>query len=140
VCSGLDVVAQQGEHLAQVLHRRAGHVADRKQRLPGGCGVVLGEVRPDGGLDGDDSHRVRQHVVQVAGDPQPLLDERQPAPVTLHSRQLPLGGSPLLRLGHQGEQGGTPLPHEPPQQPGSDEDGAGPGDLRPAEVRRLGGR
>ena len=30
----------------------------------------------DAGLDGDDAHRVGHHVVQVAGDPQPLRGDR----------------------------------------------------------------
>ncbi len=34
-------------------------------------------------LDGDDPHAVRYHVVQLTGNPQPLLGQRAPRPVGL---------------------------------------------------------
>ena len=47
-------------------------------------------VPADAGLHGDQGHAVRDDVVQLPGDPQPLLDDGP-------GRQLPSGGRLLLR-------------------------------------------
>ena len=63
---------------------------DDLERMLGGGYVGPDDVPADAGLYSDQGHAVRDDVVQLPGDPQPLLDDGP-------SRQLPSGGRFLLR-------------------------------------------
>ena len=62
--------AEQPPHLDQGL--AAGRL-DRDHGLAGLLGLAVEHVGADPRLHRDDAHAVRHHVVQLAGDPQPLL-------------------------------------------------------------------
>ncbi len=80
------------------------------------AGVAVGDVHPDAGLDGDDAHRVSDHVVQLLRDPQALVGDG-PRPLlfllSLEDRR------PLLGLG-QTQPSGL---HGPPEQERHAEEG-----------------
>ena len=73
---GLLRVAQHPERGPQVVERVPARALDVQQRLARLLGVLVEQVRRDPGLHVDRDHRVRDHVVHLAGDPQPLLVER----------------------------------------------------------------
>ena len=65
--------AQGPQRGAQVVEGLAAELLDVLQRPAGLLRVAVEQVRADPGLDVDRDHRVRDDVVDVAGDPQPLL-------------------------------------------------------------------
>ena len=69
---------EQPAHLDQ---RRAGGGLDAAQRAPRALRPAVDDVVGHAGLDGDHAHRVGDHVVQLAGDPQPLRGHRPPGPL-----------------------------------------------------------
>ena len=64
--------AEQPEHPAHLDEPLPRGDLDAAERVAGDLGPLVDDVMRDAGLDGDDAHRVGHHVVQVAGDPQPL--------------------------------------------------------------------
>ena len=75
--AGVVVTVRRGaEHVkdcAQLAEPLLARGADRLQRLGRLGWPVAQQLRRGGGLHGDGGHRVRDHVVQLAGDAQPLL-------------------------------------------------------------------
>ena len=70
----LAVLAQQADHAPHLGHRVAPGALHREQRVALAT-LVLAEHAPDGaGLDGHHRHGVRDHVVELAGDPPALLE------------------------------------------------------------------
>ena len=61
---------------------------DRREGLRRLAGALLEDVQPDAGLHADRRHRVSDHVVQLAGDAQPLLGDQAAGPL-LAERRLP---------------------------------------------------
>jgi hypothetical protein len=104
-CPGKLVVAtEQAEHAAQLVEGATARLLDGgegAQRLRG-----PGRTDPpsDAGLHRDHAHRVREHVVQLSRDQQPLLLQCVPAPLGLGAPLLPrlLGEACLV---------GAPLAH-----------------------------
>jgi hypothetical protein len=81
--------AQQPPHLDQGLAAGRLH---RDQRLARLLGLAVEHVDPDPGLHGD-AHAVGDHVMELAGDPQPLLGDRPAGQLLAGLLQL---GRPLL--------------------------------------------
>ena len=96
------------------------------ERPAGLLGVAVEQVRADAGLHVDRDHRVRDHVVHVAGDPQPLLAD--PA------QRLLLAGA-LGRLGPLDQRGvgGAALADRRAEQQGRGDEREVLGDLRGPE-------
>ena len=69
------VGAQHAEHAADLGQRRAARVRDGFERLLRLGRIGVDHVRADAGLHRDDAHRVRDHVVQLLGDVQPLVGD-----------------------------------------------------------------
>ena len=65
--------AQHTEHRADLAQRVGARLVDRRQRDPRLAGLLVHQLQGDAGLDVDQRNVVRQHVVQLAGDAQPLL-------------------------------------------------------------------
>ena len=61
---------------------------DRREGLRRLAGALLEDVQTDAGLHADRRHRVSDHVVQLAGDAQPLLGDQAAGPL-LAERRLP---------------------------------------------------
>ena len=93
LAAALVAVPQHPEHPTHLGEGGAAAGLDRGQRSLRGIRVRPQPVQPHAGLDGDGGHRVRHDVVQLAGDPQPLLVDRP----TCH--RGPLGLEPRGPLG-----------------------------------------
>ena len=65
--------AQHAEHRADLAQRLGARRLDRGQRLAGLLRPVVHQVQPHPGLHVDQRQVVAEHVVQLAGDPQPFL-------------------------------------------------------------------
>jgi hypothetical protein len=90
-------LAEHAQHGVQLTQGLVAGLADRGQRLGGLVGPAVQQVGGDPGLDADHPDGVGDHVVQLPGDPQPLLVD--PAPGLLLPGPLgPLG--PVAQLGH----------------------------------------
>ena len=70
--------AEQPAHLGQ---RLAAGLLDDEQRLAGALRVLVQQQPRRAALQGHDAHAVRDHVVQVARDPGPLLRHRGARPL-----------------------------------------------------------
>ena len=64
--------AEQPEQPAHLDESLPGGDLDAAEGVASDLRPLVDDVVRDAGLDGDDAHRVGHHVVQVAGDPQPL--------------------------------------------------------------------
>jgi hypothetical protein len=65
--------AQDAEHRAHLAQRLRAGLLDRLERRAGALGLLVEQVERGAGLDVDERHVVRQHVVQLARDPEALL-------------------------------------------------------------------
>ena len=108
------LLAERAHELVDLGERLARDLLDRLDRRARARRVLLEQQARGAGLDEDHVHGVAGRVVQVAGDPRPLLGARE-TPLALG---LPLGPTGLLRLGRDplaalpqpvaGEPGGAP--------------------------------
>ncbi len=71
-------LSEQADGVAQVVERRAAGLPDVRERLPGLDRVVIEQLVGDPGLHVDQRQVMAHRVVQVAGDPQPLLGHPSP--------------------------------------------------------------
>ena len=96
-------LAQDPEHRTDLTERLGGRVVDHRQRGPSLLGSLVEQVQRHPGLHVDQRDVVGQHVVQVTGDPQPLL---LGAPQSLLFAAATHGGDPLAARAHRlaGEQ------------------------------------
>ena len=98
--------AERGAHLAQQF---AAGPLDGGQRRAGLLGVVVHQVQRHPGLHVDQRDVVAEDVVQVAGEPEPLLACPPALGLLPHRRvlrePLPVGPPQLARRGHGGEPG-----------------------------------
>ena len=93
------LVAEQPEHRPGLGQRLAAGLGDDLEGVLGRVHVGPDDVRADACLDGDQRHAVRDDVVQLAGDPQALLDDG-PGSVLAGGRRLLLGHpEPLVTAG-----------------------------------------
>ena len=69
------LLPQQAEHRPGLGERLAAGIRDDLERTLGRGDVGADDVPPHAGLHGDQRHAVRDDVVQLPGDPQPLLDD-----------------------------------------------------------------
>jgi hypothetical protein len=113
--------AEQPPHLTQ---RLAPGALDDPQRGARLLRLLVDHVPADPRLHGDHAHAVRHHVVQLAGDPQPLLGHRPPGQLALrphlvlglraHRRDIGTlsahGEAQRPRRAHHGQRGDG-LPH-----------------------------
>ncbi len=74
--AGRVLVTQYVEHPAHLDERGPACRLDDLERLPGLLGPHAGDVIGGGRLDHDEAQPVGHDVVQVAGDPEPLLGDR----------------------------------------------------------------
>ena len=74
---GMGVLFQQAEHLAHLGQRGPAGVADGGECLLGLLGRRVRGVQASVGLDDHDRQPVRDHVVDLAGDPGPLVRDGQ---------------------------------------------------------------
>ena len=118
---GVVAAAQHVERGAQLVERVAAGLLDVGQRRPGLLGLLVEQVQGHAGLHVDQRDVVGQHVVQLLGQPQPLLAE--PAPL------LVLGGLGQL---------GRPLPADADQLRDGQHDDQPPGDQRQVHGGRAG--
>ena len=65
--------AQHAEHRADLAQRVGARLVDRRQCDPRLLGLLVHQVQGDAGLDVDQRDVVRQHIVELLGDAQPLL-------------------------------------------------------------------
>ena len=65
--------AQHAEHRADLAQGVGARLVDRRQRDPRLLGLLVHQMQGDAGLDVDQRDVVRQHVVELLGDAQPLL-------------------------------------------------------------------
>ena len=101
-------LAQHPEHGVQLAQGLVAGLADRGQGVGRLVGPALQQVGGDPGLDADHPDGVGDHVVQLPGDPQPLLVD--PAAGLLLPGPLgPLG--PVAQLGHVRPPGPHRLAH-----------------------------
>ena len=130
--------AQHPERGAHLLQQFAARPLDGRQRRPGLLGVVVHQVERDPGLHVDQRDVVAEDVVQVAGEPQPLLTCPPALGLLPHRRvlrqPLPVGPPQLARRGHGGEPG-QPRPG-PDQQPRPGTAAAGAAAPAPRRRRR----
>ena len=89
--------AQDAEEPAHLPQRRAGRGLDGGKRPLGRRRIVGGHHPPGAGVHRHHAHAVGDHVVQLAGDAQPLLGHRLAGQVVLGPLQLAVLG--LQRLG-----------------------------------------
>ena len=108
-------VAQHAEQAAHLGERAAGGGRDGLERGTGLVGPVGEHVGADAGLHGDHRHRVGDDVVQLLGDPQPLLGEHA-------GRALALDVGPLLGLADPGLERLAAGPQRDPDRPGAGEE------------------
>src|SRR5690606_10620286 len=93
------LVAQDPEELLQLTDRLAAGALDATEGLLRDVRVAS-EGPPGGaGLDPDEAHRVRDHVVELAGDPEALVEHRAPRVLSSLDLQLAVAlGEQLLAL------------------------------------------
>ena len=108
-------VAQHAEQAAHLGERAAGCGRDGVEGRRGLVGPVVEHVGADAGLHGDHRHRVGDDVVELLGDPQPLLGEDS-------GRALALDIGPLLGLAQPDLDRLATGPHRDPNRPGDTEE------------------
>ena len=98
----LGSLGEHSQHLAHLAHRRPTGRLDHPDRGPGGARITCVQGEPGrAGLDRHHAEPVSDDVMQVPGDPQPLLRGRplphrlDPTPIRAHQRR---------RQGHQHSQ------------------------------------
>ncbi len=105
-------LAQHAEQAPQLRDRLAGGVLDRAKRLPRPFGIGVQHLLRRRGLHTHQADAVRDHVVELAGDPRALLDHRLTSlllALPLEPRRLKLEVRQLL----------TPAAHVPACEPAS---------------------
>ena len=93
------VVADLVQDPADVGQRGTSGGGDRAQRLPGPCQVAVQQLLGGTGLHDHHADRVPEDVVQLPGDPQPLLRRRPGRPLAFEFGLLAGGLDLALRLG-----------------------------------------
>ena len=112
---GSDVHHEHVEHPPQLDQALPARRLHGLEGAPGGRWVGVEHPARRLGLEHHDGERVRDEVVQLAGDPGPLLGDRRPGRLFLLARQ---GLCPVTELGHLAPSVGSP----PAQSPGARED------------------
>jgi hypothetical protein len=110
-CEFVAGLPQHTEQPAHLLQRVVADRPDRAQSLTSPGRVPLGDLLSRAGLDDDDRHAVRDHVMQLARDPAAFLGDGDPGFLLLVPRQH---SGALLQLGRVQ----PPAAGNPPQQPG----------------------
>ena len=96
---------EPGQHPPQAGQGVPAGALDHAQRGAGHGRLVIDDQRAGTGLDGDDPDAVRHHVVQVAGDPQPLGRHRAGCRLS-GQRFVVLAALPDRVAGHPGDDQG----------------------------------
>ena len=122
----LVVVPQHPEQPAHLAERLLARALDRVEGGAGRLGIGGEHLAPAARLDDDDRDRVRDDVVELAGDPRALLRHGGSGPLVLVALELDRAeGERALPL--------APQPDHQPGQPGAAEDQRAEDDVAPVE-------